>query len=251
MTTASARRPRPRAGYEDNAWYRGLRFVVTLIQPLIVRLRTEGIENIPAEGPVIIAMNHVAWVDVLLSALRVPRQFYYMAKAELFSVPIIGFLIRQWGAFPVRRGEGDREALRSAERVLAEGHMLVIFPEGHRTRGGPLLPGQPGAALIAMRNHVPIVAVAISGTQRVFKGFHYGPWAPEVTIRYSEPFYLEAPAGKRSRDTVAQGTDTIMRKIAAMLPEQYRGAYGNLDSTAIVAGTDADEPAQRQESTPA
>lgn len=254
MATATTKRPQGkgrRGKYEETPLYAALRLAVTLIAPLIVKLRTEGIENIPAEGPVIIAMNHVAWVDVLLGALRVPRQYYYMAKAELFEVPIIGYMIRRWGAFPVRRGEGDREALRSAERVLAEGHMLVIFPEGHRTRGGPLLPGHPGAALIATRSAAPIVAVAISGTQRVFKGFAYGPWAPRVTIRYSKPFYLETPAGKRSRETVARGTDTIMRQIAAMLPEEYRGAYGDLASTAIVAGTDTDEPASRQESTSA
>ena len=242
MATATAKRPQ--AGHDGNPWYTGLRIVIALIQPIIVKLHTEGIENIPAEGPVIIAMNHVAWVDVLLSALRVPRQFYYMAKVELFTVPVIGFLIRQWGAFPVRRGAGDREALRAAERVLADGHMLVIFPEGHRTRGGPLLPGQPGAALIASRTHVPIVAVAISGTQRVFKGFQYGPWAPRVTIRYSEPFYLQAPDGKRSRETLAQGTDQIMRTIAAMLPEQYRGAYG--DPAATPSAAESDGPTLRQ-----
>lgn len=249
MATAAAKKPR--AGYEGGITYWVLRIVVTLILPLIARLRTEGIENIPAEGPVIIAMNHVAWVDVLLAALRVPRQFYYMAKAELFKIPIIGFIITRSGAFPVRRGESDREALRSAERVLVEGHMLVIFPEGHRTRGGPLLPGQPGAALIAMRNNVPIVAVAISGTQHVFKGFRYGPWAPRVTIRYSKPFYVQAADGKRGREAVARATDSIMRQIAGMLPEQYRGAYGDLGSTAIVAGTDTtdtDGSAFRQES---
>ena len=248
-TTVTAKKPRAR--YEGGITYWVIRIAVMLLQPLIARLRTEGLDNIPAEGPVIIAMNHVAWVDVLLAALRVRRQFYYMAKAELFKIPIIGFVITRSGAFPVRRGESDREALRAAERVLAEGHLLVIFPEGHRTRGGPLLPGQPGAALIALRNNAPIVAVAISGTQRVFKGFHYGPWAPPVTIRYSEPFYVQAPDGKRGREAVARATDTIMRRIAAMLPEQYRGAYGDLSSTAIVAGTDAeaDEPASRQEST--
>ncbi len=249
MATVTAKPPQ--AGHDTSAWYTGLRIIVKLIAPLIVKLHTEDIENIPADGPVIIAMNHVAWVDVLLSALRVPRQFYYMAKAELFEIPIIGYLIRQWGAFPVRRGEGDREALRLAERVLADRHMLVIFPEGHRTRGGPLLPGHPGAALIASRTSAPIVAVAISGTQHVFKGFHYGPWAPRVTIRYSKPFFLDAPEGKRSRETLARGTDTIMRQIAAMLPEQYRGAYGDLDSTAIIAGTEPEEPALPHESTSA
>lgn len=208
-------------------WYGLLRVLVIIVRPLLARLRVEGVEHIPAEGPAIIAMNHVAWVDVLLAAVRCPRPFQYMAKIELFSVPIIGYLITRWGSFPVNRGAGDREALRVAERVLQQGKLLIIFPEGHRTRGGPLLPGQPGAALIAMRTGAPIIAVGISGTHRVFKGLRYGPFAPRVTIRYSEPFYVGTPDGKRSRESLAQATDEIMRRIAALLPPEQRGQYGD------------------------
>lgn len=207
-------------------WYGLLRLVANLVYPLIARLRVEGVERIPSEGPVIIAMNHVAWIDTIFGALRCPRPFQYMAKIELFHIPIIGFLIYKWGAFPVNRGAGDREALRTAERVLAENRLLVIFPEGHRSRGGPLLPGQPGAALIALRTGAPIVAVGISGTHRVFKGLRYGPFAPRVTVRYSEPFTLGAPGQKHSRESLAQGTDEIMRQIAALLPPEQRGQYG-------------------------
>ncbi|HLZ23621.1 MAG TPA: lysophospholipid acyltransferase family protein [Ktedonobacterales bacterium] len=203
-----------------------LRLIVNLVHPLIARLHIEGVERIPASGPVIIAMNHVAWVDTVLAAVRCPRPFQYMAKIELFSVPVIGFLIKRWGAFPVNRGAGDREALRTAERVLAEGKLLVIFPEGHRSRGGPLLPGQPGTALIALRTGAPIVAVGISGTQGVFKGFHYGPFAPRVTIRYSEPFHVGVPGQKHTRETLIQATDEVMRQIAALLPPEQRGQYG-------------------------
>lgn len=225
-------------------WYGLLRAIVTLIRPLIVRLHVEGIEHIPAEGPVIIAINHVAWIDTVFAALRCPRPFQYMAKIELFSVPVVGFLIRQAGAFPVHRGESDREALRTAEQVLAQGKLLVIFPEGHRTRGGPLLPGHPGTALIAMRTGAPIVAVGISGTQRVFKGLRYGPFAPHVTIRYSAPFYVTAPGGKRTRESLAQATDTIMRQIAALLPPEQRGPYGEPGTTPpIVDDTSAEAEA--------
>lgn len=204
-----------------------LRVFVNIVQPFLVRLRVEGVEHIPAEGPAIIAMNHVAWIDTVLAALRCPRPFQYMAKIELFRNPILGYLLTRWGSFPVNRGAGDREALRVAEQVIQKGKLLIIFPEGHRTRGGPLLPGQPGAALIAMRTGAPIVAVGITGTQRVFKGFRYGPFAPRVTIRYSEPFYVGTPDGKRSRETLAQATDEIMRKIASLLPPEQRGQYGD------------------------
>ena len=217
-------------------WYGLMRILVTLVQPFIVRLHVEGVEHIPSKGPVIIAINHVAWIDTVFAALRCPRPFQYMAKIELFHVPVVGFLIRKTGSFPVHRGESDREALRTAERVLAEDKLLVIFPEGHRTRGGPLLPGRPGIALIAMRTGAPIVAVGISGTERVFKGFNYGPFAPRVTIRYSEPFYVTAPDGKRSRERLVHATEDIMRRIAALVPPEQRGQYGETSPTIPITG---------------
>lgn len=229
-------------GRVSSFWYGTLRFVVTLVQPLIARLRVEGVEHIPTEGPAIIAMNHVAWVDVLLAALRCPRPFQYMAKIELFNIPILGYLITHWGSFPVNRGASDREALRTAERMVAAGKLLIIFPEGHRTRGGPLLPGQPGTALIAMRTGAPIVAVGISGTHKVFKGLRYGPFAPHVTIRYSEPFHVGTPGQKYTRDTLAQATDEIMRRIAALLPPEQRGQYSTPVPTTPTAPTTTATP---------
>ena len=195
-----------------------------LVIPLIARLRTEGLANVPRTGPVILAANHIHWTDIPLVALRVPRITHYMAKVELFGKPVLGGYIRKMGAFPVRRGEGDREAIRTAERLLAEGDIVAIFPEGHRSDYGPLIPAHPGAGYIALRSGVPIVPVAVSGTRQIFKGFHYGPFRPQVTIRYGKPFTLGA-GGKVSKEALGTATDEIMRRIAAMLPPEQRGAY--------------------------
>jgi 1-acyl-sn-glycerol-3-phosphate acyltransferase len=191
---------------------------------LLADLRTEGIEHIPTSGPVILAMNHIHWMDIPLASLRVPRVTHYMAKIELFSVPLLGGFMRLLGSFSVRRGESDREAIRMSERVLAAGKILVIFPEGHRSGNGVLLEAHPGTGYIAMRTGAPVVAVAISGTQRVFKAFR-----PKVTIRYSKPFTV-AGGGKRTRGSVAQATDEIMYQLAALLPPEARGPYAGAET---------------------
>lgn len=225
-----------RVGRASPAFYAFVRLVFTILTPLFARLRTEGIENIPREGPVILALNHIAWTDIPLMSLRVPRITHYMAKIELFNVFLLGGVMRKAGAFPVRRGEGDRESLRNAERLLAQGEILVVFPEGHRSRTGRLQAGHPGTAYIALRSGAPVVPVAIFGTQHTLKGLRYGPFAPRVTVRYGKPVRFEGLDGRRNRETLARAADQIMRGIAAQLPEEYRGPYADLNSTEIVAG---------------
>ena len=217
-------------------WFYGLlRAITLLLMPLLARVRMVDIENIPAEGPVMLASNHVAWADIPLISLRVPRITHYMAKIELFQIPILRTIVRLLGAFPVHRGEGDRESLRTAERLLGENEIVAIFPEGHRS-GGHLIQGLPGVALIALRANVPIVPVAISGTEHMFKGFRYGPFAPRVTVRYGKPFRLAQAGRRRSREDMERGVDEIMRQIATLLPSEYRGVYADGALPAPTAG---------------
>jgi 1-acyl-sn-glycerol-3-phosphate acyltransferase len=208
---------------ESRSLYGLTRFLVRAVAFLISRLHVEGVDNIPASGPVILAMNHIHWLDIPLASLRVPRVTHYMAKIELFSVPLLGGFIRKLGAFPVRRGEGDREAIRMTERILAEGRILVIFPEGHRSGNGVLLEAHPGAGYIALRTGAPVVAVAVSGTQQIFKRFR-----PTVTIHYSKPFTVQLGDGKRTRDSTTAATNQIMYQIAALLPPEARGPYSDV-----------------------
>jgi len=214
--------------------YELTQMLVRLVVPLIARLRTGGLENVPRTGPVILAMNHIHWTDIPLAAVRVPRVTHYMAKIELFQKPVFGGFIRFLGAFSVRRGEGDREAIRTAEQLLANGEVVVIFPEGHRSESGALIPAHSGAGYIALRTGVPVVAVGIQGTKRVFTGLRYGPFRPTVTIRYSAPFTVGS-GGKLSREGVAAATDEIMHQIAALLPPAQRGPYGGEPAPAVPA----------------
>jgi 1-acyl-sn-glycerol-3-phosphate acyltransferase len=214
-------------GKTSRLFYATLRLVARVALPCIVRLRTEGLKNIPRSGPVILAMNHIHWLDIPSASLRVPRVTHYMAKVELFNAGMTGWMLRHGGAFPVRRGEGDREALRTAERLLSAGEVVVVFPEGHRSDDGALIQAHPGVALIALRSNAPVVPVAISGTRDAFKHKRFLFWAPRVTVRYGAPFRLGTGEGRRSRESLAEATGRIMYAIAALLPPEQRGPYAN------------------------
>jgi 1-acyl-sn-glycerol-3-phosphate acyltransferase len=200
-----------------------------LILPLYTRIVVTGIENVPRSGPLVIASNHLNDGDPLILSSRVPRRLVFMAKEELFRVPVLGRLIRLFGAFPVRRDQGDLASLRTAGEVLSRGLALVIFPEGRTTtKEARLSEAHPGAALVALRHGAPILPVAITGSQRLQM-----PWfllrvgrRHEVTLTIGEPFLLPKPSRLNSQTTGA-ATAEIMRRIAALLPESYRGYYGS------------------------
>ena len=241
--TKSAGKPGPVLDGTATPWFYNMMRALTYgVAPLVARLHVEGIENVPRTGPVMLAVNHIAWLDIPLVSLRIPRITHYMAKIEVFQNPILRTVWRLLGAFPVRRGEGDRESLRIAGRLLAEGEAFVIFPEGHRS-GGHLIQGLPGVALIALRANTPIVPVAISGTEHALKGLRYGPFAPRVTIRYGKPFTLPQGNGRRSKADLEHGVDEIMRRIAELLPPEYRGIYADqVGELATSPGTPNEAP---------
>lgn len=187
--------------------------LIGMAKPL-VRLRIGGLENVPAEGPVLVAANHLHNADPVLLAMAFPRVLYFMAKRELFGNAALGGIIRWAGAFPVDRGKADRAAIRHAEALLADGHAVAMFPEGTRSRTGRLGSGQPGAGLILLRSGVPLVPAAITGTDRL-------PGGPGVTIRFGEPRMI-LPADASRRMTSVETTERIMTAIAELLPDSYR-----------------------------
>ncbi|HEX9038555.1 MAG TPA: (d)CMP kinase [Ktedonobacterales bacterium] len=206
-------------GTATPSFYTLMRAVATVIFPALFKLRIEGGEHVPASGAVMLASNHAAWIDIPLLSFAVPRITHYMAKVELFTLPVIGGMIRLLGAFPVRRGEGDRESLKNAVRLLKEGEIVNIFPEGHRSNG-QLIRGLPGVALIALMADAPVVPVAIINSRAVFHGFR-----PTVIVRYGEPFMVARSGARSTKDDVERGGDEIMTRIAELMPPEYRGVY--------------------------
>jgi len=191
---------------------------------LLTRWQVKGKENIPDQGPLIIVANHLSLADPPVLNVSLTRKVIFMAKEELFRHKIAGYFIRSFGAFPVHRGQLDREALRQARKVLDEGLALVMFPEGMRSRSRKLRPALPGAALIASRSGAPILPVGIAGTEK-FKNITWLFRRPCITVNIGRPFYLPQVNGKLTKAELNRFTDLIMEHIAELLPEEYCGEY--------------------------
>lgn len=206
--------------YNTPMWFwRGLRAFARVIFALILDVRLIGRDNVPKDGPCIIASNHLSWTDVPLVPAYMRRKVVYMAKEELFYGRL-GWLVRLLGAFPVKRGEADRQSLRAADTQLKAGKVFIIFPEGTRSRNRALAKAHVGLGMIALRSGVPVVPVAVCGSENALKKFR-----PRVTIHYGEPFIVKPKGAKMTREDINDATDEVMRHIAAMLPPHYRGVY--------------------------
>ncbi len=201
-------------------WYELIRWVIAFpILSLVSRVRLRGRYNVPKHGPFLIAANHLSWTDIPLIPLLLPGKVVYMAKEEYFTSRL-AWLVRFMGAFPVKRGEGDRQALRAAEEQLRKGNVVVLFPEGTRSKTGTMAKGHAGLGMIALRSGVPVVPVAIWGSEKVLK-----EGGPRVTISYGEPLVFKPKGTKMTREDIDNATEDTMRAIAAMLPPEYRGVY--------------------------
>ena len=222
----------PPARYNHAHWEgrrRFLRFLIRVIGfNLLVRLdRVEGIENVPAHGPAIMMINHIAFVDPIVVLHLLPRNIVPLAKVEVYNYPLVGVFPRMWGVIPVRREEIDRRAIQGALDVLRAGEIILVAPEA--TRSPQLQQGKEGVAYLASRSGAPIVPVAIEGSE----GFPTLPFkkrwrGPGVQVRFGRPFQYLPTEDRHQRDRMRQMTDEAMYVLAAMLPESRRGVYSDL-----------------------
>jgi len=196
---------------------------VRLIILLVIRRDIQGMERLPRRGGLILASNHLNLADPPIITALMPRRIVWMTKQELFDIPVFGFLYHLFGCIPVRRFEADLKALRRSQDTLRRGLALGMFPEGTRAGEMGLGRGEPGTALLAMRANVPIMPMAIWGTEDVKLPRDFFR-RTTVHVRFGEPFYLERPQ-RLTKAAVENGADTIMRHIAELLPERYRGIY--------------------------
>ena len=208
-----------------NVIYRLARAVVGFLFRLLSRLEVTGVENVPRAGPFIMAMNHLHWLDPPLAMVVVPRQMAVFAGEKWERRWPANWLLKHVGnAIFVRRGEVDRRALRAALSLLQEGKVLGLAPEGTRSRTGGLQKGKDGCAYLALRTGVPIVPLAAWGQERLFRELRRGR-RPIIRVVIGAPFTLsDGPQETRSAELSA-ATEKIMRTLAAMLPEEYRGVY--------------------------
>jgi 1-acyl-sn-glycerol-3-phosphate acyltransferase len=200
------------------------KILVRLLLFLFTDYQVRGRENIPRAGAIIVVANHLNLADPLIVGITLGRKAVFMAKRELFRSKLSGYFVHSVGAFPVHRGQLDREALRQAHQVLTKSLALVVFPEGSRSQNAQLQPAFPGSALVALRNSAPILPIGITGTEKI-KGLAWFVHRPKVTVNIGHPFSLPLVASKLTKAELAEVTDLIMARIAELLPKEYRGHY--------------------------
>jgi 1-acyl-sn-glycerol-3-phosphate acyltransferase len=183
----------------DAAWAAG-RIYMGWPTRLLTRAKAYGLENVPATGGAVYAINHLHWIDIPLVGVVSPRTVYFVAKVEAAKFPALGAFLRLHGAIPIRRGESDRDAVRRMREEARNGHVIGLFVEGTRQRTGRPGTAQPGAAMVALQEGVPVVPVAVYGTQF----WRIGNFAP-CSVAFGEPLTFDGlpKGGKGYKEATA------------------------------------------------
>jgi 1-acyl-sn-glycerol-3-phosphate acyltransferase len=192
---------------------------------LYFRASTLGQEQLPRTGPAIIASNHRSFFDPFVIGTMSRRPIYYVAKSELFRNPLLAWFLSALGAFPVERGVGDRDAIKTAEELLARGELVLIFPEGTRTRPGPLGRPRRGVGRLVLESGAPVIPVAIIGTQDIRKGILIRPRKVRVSAARPLEFHREEQSSPELAESV---TAEVWQEVSALW-ESLGGEQGMQD----------------------
>lgn len=174
--------------------YKVAQFLLQAILPRYFQWESYGVHHIPQTGPLIVVSNHVNYLDPLAMGAVSPRPLHFMAKKELFANPLFGWILRKVNAFPVRRGQADRRAIRHALDLLAKGNVLAMFPEGTRSQTGQLQQLQRGAALLALKSGAPVVPMFIGGAYELLEGGRKLPRRGPMRVHVGAPLHFESPS---------------------------------------------------------
>jgi len=196
--------------------YTVVRILISLPTLLLYRVRAIGVENVPKSGPLLLAPNHFSQMDHFFVGLYLRRKIRFMAKSQMFGPPVLTYVYKHGGVFPVRRGRHDEEAFKTAFTILSQGGMLLVYAEGGRSRSGELGEPKPGIGRIALESGVPVVPVAVHGSAGVrrWRRFRF----PKVTVQFGEPLSFgveESPSRERQLEAA---TDVFER-----VKEMYEG----------------------------
>jgi 1-acyl-sn-glycerol-3-phosphate acyltransferase len=202
-----------------------VRLLVSLPSLLLYRVRAIGVKNVPKAGPLILAPNHFSQMDHFFTGLYLRRQIRFMAKSQLFGPPVLTYIYKHGGVFPVRRGHRDEESFKTVFTILDQGGMLLVYAEGGRSRTGELGEVKPGIGRIALESGAPVVPVAIHGSAKVrsWKRFRF----PKVTVQFGEPL---------SFPVEAEPTRERQLEVASQIFAPVREMYGGLEKKSSAAG---------------
>ncbi len=196
--------------------YTAVRILVSLPTLLVYRVRAIGLKNVPREGPLVLASNHFSQMDHFFIGLYLRRKVRFMAKSQLFGPPVLTYVYKHGGVFPIRRGNRDEEAFKTAYTLLDQGEMLLVYAEGGRSRSQELGEPRPGIGRIALESGAPVVPVAIHGSAAVRK------WKklrfPKVTVQFGEPLVFGVELGS-SRERQLEVAVEVFGRVRAMYEE--------------------------------
>ncbi len=207
-----------------NLYYRGWYYLLRAVAPTVAYMQVRGLHHVPKTGGCLLVSNHISLADPPCLMGYVPRHLHFMTKAEAFEQWPLSVLMPPGQPIKVHRGRADRQALRQAEAFLKQGEVVAIFAEGTRAKGGEAQEARAGVVYLAQRTGVPILPVAISGTERLFSK-HF-PWyhRGKVQLTFGPPFTLAelGEVTRNNRDMIAQ---RVMARVAELLPPAYRGVH--------------------------
>ena len=206
-----------------------VRTVLKIVFGLLYRVRVNNIENIPDKGAAILCPNHVAELDMFVIGYKIERLIRWMAKAELFKWQPVRWFITRFGAFPVKRGKNDVDAMKTAMRLIDEGHIVGIFPEGTRMKShrvGAAMKIHLGAVMLALKKDVPVIPAGISGNYRPFT---------RITVNFGQPFNIREEYEKRRAQVMGEKANPFektytkdeMREIGRMILDRIYSLTGN------------------------
>jgi 1-acyl-sn-glycerol-3-phosphate acyltransferase len=222
-----------------------IKAILTPVLRFFFRVRVEGLENVPADGPAILAGNHLSFIDSFFLPLVLRRRITFVAKAEYFDDPKTAWFFRAVGQIPIKRGDGhaSARALETAKDVVNAGGLFGIYPEGTRSPDGRLYKGHTGVARLAGDTGAPVIAVAMVGTDeaqpigrilpRVFR---------TIQVRFSEPLYLQAHGGRPDPLMLRRFTDQIMFSLQELSGQEYVSRYAKRAEAVGVAEVSRPHP---------
>ncbi|MBC8160335.1 MAG: 1-acyl-sn-glycerol-3-phosphate acyltransferase [Roseiflexaceae bacterium] len=198
---------------------------LNIMRRIYWRWEVDGLANLPPKGTgIVLASNHLYWFDILMIGASLPlsRRPHWLGKSELFSNPVVSWWLRTMGVIAIKRGQRDLAALQDAEQALRDGALLIVFPEGHRSKTGGLIEGRGGAVRLAASSGAVIVPTALWGTEKGLAGLMR---RNAVHIRFGPAFQAERASDSIASEKMSRLTTDLMLKIAELLPEGYRGIY--------------------------
>lgn len=207
-------------------FYKASQYTIAPLLRGLWRIHATGLHHVPSKGGAILASNHLSYSDHYFLPAVVPRQIFFISKAQHFDVPVQRWLFEQWGVIPLKRGEGDNEAMERSLQVLREGKLFGIYPEGTRSVDGKLHKGRTGVARLALLARVPVVPVGMIGTDKVLPKGKSVPNLKKVVVHIGAPLDFSAFYGmENDRKVCREITDRIMHAIKDLSGQEYVPEY--------------------------